>query len=89
MRIVVTERDIVQAAIDKAAGRPLSLCCPIAQSLTRRGFRNAGVTPARITWFDGSFHEADTPPVAAEWIDKYDDNHHHVGPFSFELGVQP
>jgi hypothetical protein len=87
MRICVTDRDIIQAAVDKAAGDlPLSRCCPIAQSLNRQGFVVYSVTPESISWVDGGLHTIPTPPVAAEWMDRYD-NHHHVGPFSFELAV--
>ena len=87
MRIVVTDRDIIQARIDKAAGHGDAYCCPVAQSLKRRGFRFVEVGADRIKFrHSGQFRRVDTPPVAAEWIEKYDD-HHHVGPFSFELEV--
>lgn len=78
MRIVVTPRD--------ANTQPVSKCCPIAQSLLRSGFQAVTVTPEYITWWseDNPYAGVPTPPVAAEWIERYD-NHHHVGPFSFEL----
>ena len=87
MRIVVTDRDIIQAAVDKAAGHGDAYCCPVAQSLKRRGFQCVTVGNKTIVWtVSGRTHTIPTPPVAAEWIEKYDD-HHHVGPFSFELEV--
>jgi len=87
MRICVTDRDIIQAAVDKAAGEPVHMCCPVAQSMKRRGFRNPSVDVASVKWWnDGRYQRAELPPVAAEWIEKYDDRH-HVGPFSFELEV--
>jgi len=88
MRIVVTDRDIIQAAVDKADPDKLTCTsCPVAHSLARRGFRGARVYQDSIMWYtDEGLRTIPTPPVAAEWIEKYD-NLHHVGPFSFELAV--
>ena len=84
MRIVVTPRDIVQAAIDTQL-KARSRSCPIAQSLIRRGFQEVTVHLDHIEYYaDGCYRVRPTPPVAAEWIERYD-AHHHVGPFSFEL----
>lgn len=84
MRIVVTPRDIVQAAID-SHDTPVYMCCPVAQSMKRRGFEFVQVSQESIRYrHNGQFRHVNTPPVAAEWIERYD-AHHHVGPFSFEL----
>jgi hypothetical protein len=79
MRIIVTSEDI-----DKVVRR--STCsCPVARAV-RRATNATSVSVGSRIWYDGKV--SDTPPVASDFIEKFD-NLMTVEPIEFEIFPRP
>lgn len=79
IKVEVTQQDIDRGCPSNA------YFCPIAQSFRRRGIDEVEVDGALIIWTeDGIQRSCEMPPVAGEFIRKFD-RYQEVQPFTFNL----
>lgn len=89
MRVVVTKTDINLARIEVAGGGAHTRCCPIAQSLRRRGFQHVEVDRTWIRWrVKGQFRCVQTPGDVLPFMRAFDFSR-QVRPMQFELEATP
>lgn len=85
MRICVTKKDIAKARLELNDGYGLrSSCCPVAQSLKRRGFIRC-IVSLSACWLSGRDAYAVNLPYAVTRFIRDFDNDKPVSPITFTI----